>query len=110
MSKGTLRADELKVSKIDVDFLTNPVKVRVLLAFVDTSTGHTIAWANGDGGMWSTETKQKLRELCDSMEEDAARQLLSEHSSVPAKSSPAKTPVGGIGEHLGDEAPDAPQL
>lgn len=110
MSKGTLRADELKVATLTVDFLVNPVKVHALFALVDNDTGRTVAWANGDGGMWSNETMQKLRNLFLSMEDDAAKQLLSEHSSVPAKPASKKAPTGGISEHLGTGDVDAPQL
>ncbi len=110
MSKGTLRADELKAAKVTIDLLANPTQIHTLFALVDTTTGRTLAWANGEGGMWSNETMQKLRELLEAMEEDAAKSLLSESSSAPAQSAGKKPPSGGIGEHLGDGDGDAPQL
>lgn len=109
MSKGTLKADELKVAKVTVDLLSHPAKVQALVALVDTSTGKTLAWSQADGSVWSDSTMRLLRELCVSMEEDAATRLFAESGSGPATT--RKTPpTGGIGEHLGKEDVDAPSI
>lgn len=105
MSKVTLKADELKVAKITASFLTNPVRIHALFALVDTTTGRTMAWSEGEGGLWSNETMTKFRELCALMEEDAARLVSGEHSTA----APGKPmPTGGLAEHLGDV--DAPSV
>jgi len=109
MSKGTLKADEMKVAKVTVNLLTQPVKVQALFALVDSKTGSTVAWSQLEGSAWSDETKRLLRQLCASMEDDAARHLFSEFSSVPSSNRPAP-PSGGIGEHLGNGDADAPSI
>lgn len=109
MSKGTLKADELKVARITVNFLTQPMKVQAMFALVDSKTGSTLSWSQLDGSAWSDETKSLLRQLCLSMEDDAARHLFSEFTSVPTAIRPAPPP-GGISEHLGNGDADAPSI
>jgi hypothetical protein len=115
MAKGTLVADELKVARIDVDLLVNPAKIHVTAALIDNGTGRTTAWTTGDASMWSRETMQKLKELCEAMEEDMAKHILSEHGVSDGKATKAKSrAIGGIGERLGSadgaEPPDAPSV
>jgi len=106
---GTLKANELRAAKVTVDFLTNPVQVHALFALVDTKTGKTMAWSQGEGGLWSDDTMAKLKELCESMEQDAANAIL-DGGSVSSSTSKSTAKVGGIGEHLGDGDADAPSI
>lgn len=110
MSKITLKADELKVAKISVNFLSNPVRVHSLFALVDTVTGRTVAWSEGEGGLWSNETMAKLRELCILMEEDAIKHISSDQGFIPSQHPTARVPAGGIAEHLSDGDADAPSV
>jgi hypothetical protein len=105
---GTLKANELRAAKITVDFLANPVRVHTLFALVDTKTGKTMAWSQGEGGMWSDTTMAKLKELCEAMERDAANALLD--GDVPSGTTKSTASIGGIGEHLGDGEADAPSI
>lgn len=102
--KATLRATELVVARITVDFLSNPVKIHALAAFVDQN-GQTLAWSQGDGGVWSPETLDKLKALRDGMEQDLARALTTEGRGPTTSKSAVPD---GLGELLGSI--DAPSI
>ena len=108
MAKGTLNADELKVAKITVNVLTNPIKFPALFALVDNKTGRTVAWTSGDSGKWSNETMTHFKSMCESMERDIANDVMDGVSdSVSTKAPPN---VGGLAEHLGTGDGDAPSI
>lgn len=109
MSKGTLKADELRIAKITVDMLTNPSKVQALFALIDSKTGRTLAWSEGQGNMWSHATIDKLKELRQAMEDDAAAILL-EGGSTASTTTGGLARVGGIGEHLGNGESEVPSV
>lgn len=101
--KGTLDTDEMRVARIEIDFLISPVKFNATFAFVCSRTGATPAFARAEGGIWTTGTLEKLRELCEAMELDMSKAVLTGGSSAPAK---AGLKIEGLGEHLGTtEAP-----
>jgi len=105
--KGTLRADELVVARIEVDLLVNPAKVHASAALVSSEGGETLAWTEADGGAWSKETMKKLQELRSSMEEDLARVLF--QKEVKRAANKEEERVGGLGEHLGENT-EAPSI
>jgi len=108
--RGTLKADGLVVAKITIDFLQNPVKVHALAALVETQGGQTVGWSEGDGGVFSSETMEKLQDLRLSMEQDLAKRVFVEGHAVnsAAKRGDAGIDMGGLGEHIG--AVDAPSI
>ena len=109
-AQGTLNSDGLTVAQITIDLLQNPAKVHALAALTNSKTGQTLAWAQGDGGVWSTDTMEKLRELREAMEEDLARALFAEHSSVNTRPNTKGVKIEtGLGEHVGGGA-DAPSI
>lgn len=110
---GTLNADGLSIGRITVDLLQQNPKVTALAALINTKTGQTLAWANAEGGMWSNSTMAKLKELREAMEEDMAKALFSEYTSMN-RSVLSGRGVGvdgaGLSEHLGEGAADAPSV
>lgn len=110
---GTLNADGLSIGRITIDLLQQNPKVTALAALINTKTGKTLAWSEGEGGMWSNSTMAKLRELRESMEEDLAKALFSEYTSSNRSVRGGRGVVmdgAGIGEHLGEGAVDAPSV
>lgn len=109
MIKGTLDTDEMRVARINADFLMNPIKVDVMFGFTNTRTGRTPAFANATSGVWSPATMEKLRELCESMEADMARVVLTGSAVSPTKRPTGGFSEGGLGEHVGAPV-DAPSV
>jgi predicted RNA polymerase sigma factor len=111
-AQGTLNADGLSVARITVDMLQQQPKVDALAALINTKTGKTLAWANAEGGMWSNNTLAKLTELRESMEDDMAKALFSEHTSRQRSVGGRGVRVdgAGLGEHLGEGAVEAPSV
>jgi hypothetical protein len=109
MIKGTLDTDEMRVVRITADFLLNPLKVDVMFGFTNTRTGRTPAFANATSGVWSPATMEKLKELCESMEADMARVVLSGGASSATMSPKSGYAEGGLGEHVGAPV-DAPSV
>ena len=111
-AQGTLNTDALSVARITVDLLQQQPKVDALAALINTKTGKTLAWANAEGGMWSNATLAKLRELRESMEDDMAKALFSEHigqqRSVGGHG--VRVEGTGLGEHLAEGAVEAPSV
>lgn len=108
MIKGTLDTDEMRVARINVDYLLNPIKVDVMFGFSNTRTGRTPAFANATSGVWSPATMEKLKELCESMEADMARVVMAGGATGPATRAGAFS-EGGLGEHVGAPV-DAPSV
>lgn len=109
-AQGTLNADSLSIARFTVDMLQQTPKVHALTALVNTKTGKTLAWAEGEGGMWSNETMIKLKELLESAEADMAKALCV--NTVDTSVSKSMTLDGaGLGEHLGEGgAAEAPSV
>ncbi len=100
--RGDPKIDGLVVSEIEVNFLANPVTIEVTAAFISTKGGDTHGWTKGHGSQWSDETRQNLKALRESMENDMAKVHF-----VTSNSGATKKPtedVGGLGEHL-DKTP-----
>jgi hypothetical protein len=108
MIKGTLDADEMRVARIAIDFLQNPIKFDATFGFTNTRTGHTPAFANAASGVWSPGTMEKLRELCESMEHDLGRAILVD-GAVRTTGPSGGLAAGGLGEHVGAPV-DAPSV
>lgn len=107
--QGTLAADTLKIAKVEVNYLQNPVKIHALAALVNDKTGATVAWTEGAGGVWSQDTLAKLRELVESMESDIAAHVFIEGAAAsPAAQRGKPGLVPGLGEHVGGE--EAPSI
>lgn len=110
-AQGTLNADGLSVARITIDMLQQTPKVHVLAALINTKTGKTLAWSEAEGGVWSNSTLAKLKELRESMEEDMAKALFSEHSRRSVSGGQGvKLDGAGLSEHLGEGAVDAPSV
>lgn len=109
---GTLNADGLSIGRITVDLLQQNPKVTALAALINTKTGKTLAWSEGEGGVWSNSTMAKLKELREAMEEDMAKALFSEYTSTHRSVRGRGVSVDGAGlsEHLGEGAADAPSV
>jgi hypothetical protein len=101
-----LKADELRVAQITVNYLQDPVKIEVLAGLVHNKSGRTLAWSKE--AEWSSETRDLLNKLRESMEADFARTLFGVDGVAKRTESGVKL-EGGIGEHLGDGS-DAPQV
>ena len=106
MVKGTVVADTLSVARITVDLLRNPVKVHALAGIVNSTTGQTVAWTEGSGGVWSASTMAKLRELRESMETDLGAKIFGDNAVNTGGPLAPTTPTkpSGLGEHIGDAA------
>lgn len=103
---GPLKADELRVAQINVNYLIDPVKIEVLAGLVHTQSGRTLSWSKE--AEWSNETRDLLNKLRESMEADFARTLYGTDGEVKSTSSGIKI-EGGLGEHLGSGT-DAPSI
>lgn len=108
MIKGTLDTDEMRVARISVDYLQNPIKIDVMFGFTSTRTGRTPAFANATSGVWSPATMERLKELCESMEADMARVVLTGGATATSRSTGGIS-EGGLGEHVGAPV-DAPSV
>ncbi len=109
MIKGTLDTDEMRVVRIAVDFLQNPIKVDVMFGFTSTRTGRTPAFANATSGVWSSNTMEKLKELCESMETDMGKVVLAGGATSTVSGARSGLAAEGLGEHVGAPV-DAPSV
>jgi hypothetical protein len=104
--RGTLKADALTVARINIDFLVNPTKVHTLAALVETGGGQTLGWIEGSSAVFSTATMAKLQELREAMERDIAQRVFTEiDAPVTSARSRGGADMGGLGEHIGADAP-----
>lgn len=100
---GTPRFNQLAVGEVEVDFTASPIKIEVTAAFVDSRSGETHGWTKGYGGIWSEETRNRLVELRESMEQDLAKLHFEGVGSTTTQGGVEFEP-GGITEHLDDDA------
>lgn len=110
---GTLNADGLSIGRITVDLLQQNPKVTALAALINTKTGKTLAWSEGEGATWSNATMTKLKELREAMEEDMAKALFSEYTSSSRSVRGGRgvnVDGAGLSEHLGEGAVEAPSV
>ena len=114
MIKGTLKTDGLAVMRLNLDLSTSPATFKVLAALIHEGSGQSLAWVEAEGGVLSSETHTKVRELCASIEKDMANRFFQEgdaNFSGEGATMARKTglDMGGLGEHVGsvedDEAP-----
>jgi hypothetical protein len=108
-TKGTLKADALKLGKLEISWLQSPMKLTVLAALVNESQGSTHAWLDGTGIQWSKETKEALDALKEAIERDLAATHFVGGSETTTLPSGLRMPTAGLGEHLG-AADDAPSV
>lgn len=102
-ASGTPRFNTLVIAKVTVDLTRTPSAITAEAAFVNDTTGHTHGWTRGDGGVWSEETRTRLRALCDSMERDLAKMHFSD-GVVAASPGNGAVEQGGLAEYLGNDA------
>lgn len=100
MINGSPKFDGLAIGSIEVDFTKQTIQLKAVAGFINTATGDTHGWTRGEGGIWSTETLQKLQELREAMEKDLAR--LHFEGAVKKESKVLDQGTAGIGEFLGD--------
>lgn len=106
--QGVPKFDTIALGDISVDFKKATISLGGVAAFVDSETGMTHGWVKGDGSVWSKATMVKLKELKDAMERDLARvhfgkETIATNGELSQHGLPFKP--GGIGEHVGTEAP-----
>lgn len=102
--KGTLRADQVTLGRMSIDWLKQHPQVTVLAACVNSKTGQTHAWMDGSGVQWSEKTAKALDALRDALEEDLAGAHMSGVSADAGETTKDKTGLkvsSGIAEHLG---------
>lgn len=100
---GPIVFDGIAITSIEGDILKHSLTARA--AFVDTRRGTTHGWTEGNGTIWSEQTKALFKELVSSMEDDMGKlHFVSSPNRVVG--SPAS--VGGLGEHL--VSGDAPSV
>jgi hypothetical protein len=108
MITGQPKFTGLVIGEVTIDKMSPTVKIKAKAAFVDVATGATYGWTTAEGALWSKETREKLAELLLSMESDIAN-VHFESGGTP-EGSPIETvtkgpPAGGLGEHIGTDAP-----
>ena len=107
--KGQLKADQLNLGRITIDWMKQQgLQVQVLAALVDTQSGKSRAWVDGTGIIWSEKTGKALEALRLAVEEDLAREHLSGVVGEGASEQRGvQLPATGLAEHLGttDEPP-----
>lgn len=105
MIKGTPKFDGLAVTKMELDFIKNPIHIEVSAAFVNSKTGDTHGWTRSSGG-WSEETRALIKQLREAMERDMASSHLTDADTAAPTTGKAGITLGpttgGLGEHLGD--------
>lgn len=107
VARGTPKFDLLIISDIRVEYKGGTDSTLAATAhYASSVTGQTHGWTRSQSG-WSAETLNKLAELRESMENDiAARDFDGGSASSPQKQE-AGLSLGGIGEHVGTDAPQA---
>lgn len=110
---GTLKADQLAIGRLVVDRLKGN-RIEVLAGLTNSKTGTTHGWLDDNGVTWSDDTRRRLAELLESMEQDLVQAHFADGVvSSSARDSPVEgregldVPSGGIGERLGTS--DEPQ-
>lgn len=114
MIKGTLKADGMAVLRISVDLSQAPAMLKVMAALVHEKSGQSLAWLEAEGGMLSSETHAKVKELCASIERDLASRYFQEgdagFSGERATMVKQGLDMGGLGEHVGSVEDEAPSI
>jgi len=102
--EGSFKADELRIGRITIDYLKNPVEVSALAGLVSTKDAQAIAWTKAEGTAWSADTREAINRARESMEQDIARALFG--GDIPAARA-AETPKvgGGLSEWVDGEEP-----
>jgi len=100
--KGVLKADQLTVGKIVIDWMKQRgIQIEVLAGLTDTESGTTRGWVDGTGIVWSENTREALNNLREALENDIAQEHFQGGGSSGALSSGLSIPSGGLGEHIG---------
>jgi hypothetical protein len=104
-TKGTLKANALELSRLEVDWRQVPMKCVATAALVNTEQGSTHAWLTSAGVQWSKETAEALQRLKTCLESDLANVHFVD-GATPGTTTPDVLPRG-LGEHLGasDDVP-----
>jgi hypothetical protein len=106
-ARGTPKFDLLIVSEIRAEYKSGTGSMLTASAYYASSvTGETHGWTRAQGG-WSAETLNKLAELREAMENDIASRDFDGGSASSLSKPEAGLSLGGIGEHIGTDAPQA---
>lgn len=109
--KGTPRLQELAITSFEVSYEKATIGLKATAAFVDASTGVTLAWTRGEGGVWSKKTMEMLGELRLAMELDLGKRHFIEGNVASNGKELGLDLEGGLGGHLGVEVgADAPSV
>jgi hypothetical protein len=106
---GQLKADEIRVGRIIIDYLRQPMELSALAALINSEDGQAQAWTKAEGA-WSDKTREALNALREAMEEDISRALFGGSSTDETRAGSEGLKLGaGLGEWL-DEKGDAPSI
>lgn len=105
-STGSIVFDGIAITTIEADILKKSLTARA--AFVDTSRGTTHGWTEGNGTIWSEETKKLFVELVGSMERDLGNLHFTSTPTSHSRKTGIEVGPGGLSEHLDDS--DAPSV
>ncbi len=108
----SIRGDQITVASLSIDRVKG-TGLKAMAGIVDSSTGQTHAWMDGDRVTWSSETTEVLEKLMGCIERDLLRAHFTNSEGAAASSggpSPTESSVGlnvpasGLGEHVGSES------
>jgi len=99
---GVPKFDTLRVTVINIELDKRSMVVEG--AFQDSKTTRIHGWFREPGDVWSKETKEKVAELEKLIEADLSV-LHFGSSAAPTRVGLRPPGDGGIGEHVGEDAP-----
>jgi hypothetical protein len=99
---GTPKFSALDLKEMSAEISGTSIALSGKAAFVNPSNNATHGWTKAEGSVWSKETIEALLELRAQMEKDLARLHFEGQSVASDGSRPLE--LGGLGEHLGQDA------
>jgi hypothetical protein len=96
---GTPVFDAIAIATVEINVLEKSLGAKA--AFVNTRNGETHGWTEGNGAIWTKETKDAAAALIAAMERDLAALHLGTAPEAQKANSPS-SPVSGLREHLTD--------
>ena len=99
---GTLKANELRVGRITIDWLREPIEVSALAGLVNNDDGQTVAWTKARG-IWGDDTRDAINKVRELMERDIVKSISASQTTGAATGKGLE--MSGIAEHLDDGAP-----
>ncbi len=103
---GTFKVNELRVGRIILDYLREPMEISALAALITNEDGQTLAWTKAQGA-WSDETRDAINKVRSCMEVDINKALFGKAGTAQTKAGEGLTVGGGLSEYLQgkDDAP-----